>query len=71
MRHRIPWYTSSVFTEPLAARPVDKLRNDPVPLRPDLITLLADWKARNAEHIRTQRRQIADHRDDRFETHPA
>jgi len=43
--------------------PVGKLRNDRyIPLHPDLITLLADWTATNADHIRTQRRLIADHR---------
>ena len=43
--------------------PVGKLRNDRyIPLHPDLITLLADWTALNADHIRTQRRLIADHR---------
>jgi integrase len=43
--------------------PVGKLRNDRyIPLHPDLITLLAHWTARNADHIRAQRRLIADHR---------
>ena len=43
--------------------PVGKLRNDRyIPLHPDLIVLLADWTAVNADHIRTQRRLIADHR---------
>ena len=43
--------------------PVGKLRNDRyIPLHPDLVTLLADWTAVNADHIRAQRRLIADHR---------
>ena len=43
--------------------PVGKLRNDRyIPLHPDLVPLLADWTAQNAEHIRRQRRLIADHR---------
>jgi site-specific recombinase XerD len=43
--------------------PVGKLRNDRyIPLHPDLVTLLAEWTASNADHIRTQRRLIADHR---------
>jgi integrase len=43
--------------------PVGKLRNDRyIPLHPDLIVLLTDWTALNADHIRTQRRLIADHR---------
>jgi site-specific recombinase XerD len=43
--------------------PVGKLRNDRyIPLHPDLITLLAEWTALNADHIRAQRRLIADHR---------
>jgi site-specific recombinase XerD len=43
--------------------PVGKLRNDRyIPLHPDLITLLAEWTATNADHIRSQRRLIADHR---------
>ena len=43
--------------------PVGKLRNDRyIPLHPDLIVLLADWTALNADHIRAQRRLIADHR---------
>jgi integrase len=42
--------------------PVGKLRNDRfIPLHPDLVTLLAEWTATNADHIRTQRRLIADH----------
>ena len=41
--------------------PVGKLRNDRyIPLHPDLVTLLAEWTAINADHIRTQRRLIAD-----------
>jgi site-specific recombinase XerD len=43
--------------------PVSKLRNDRyIPLHPDLITLLAEWTALNADHIRAQHRLIADHR---------
>jgi site-specific recombinase XerD len=43
--------------------PVGKLRNDRyIPLHPDLTVLLTEWTAINAEHIRTQRRLIADHR---------
>jgi integrase len=43
--------------------PVGKLRNDRyIPLHLDVIVLLADWTAINADHIRTQRRLIADHR---------
>jgi site-specific recombinase XerD len=42
--------------------PVGKLRNDRfIPLHPDLVTLLAEWTATNADHIRAQRRLIADH----------
>ena len=42
--------------------PVGKLRNDRyIPLHPDLVKLLAEWTAENAEHIRAQRRLIADH----------
>jgi site-specific recombinase XerD len=42
--------------------PVGKLRNDRyIPLHPDLVALLAQWTADNAEHIRAQRRLIADH----------
>ncbi len=42
--------------------PVGKLRNDRfIPLHPDLVELLADWTATNAEHIRAQRDSIADH----------
>jgi site-specific recombinase XerD len=42
--------------------PVGKLRNDRyIPLHPDLVTLLAEWTATNAEHIRKQKRLIADH----------
>lgn len=41
--------------------PVGKLRNDRyIPLHPDLVELLAEWTATNAEHIRRQRRLIAD-----------
>jgi site-specific recombinase XerD len=41
--------------------PVGKLRNDRfIPLHPDLVVLLAEWTATNAEHIRRQRRLIAD-----------
>ncbi len=41
--------------------PVGKLRNDRfIPLHPDLVTLLAEWTATNADHIRRQRRLIAD-----------
>jgi site-specific recombinase XerD len=41
--------------------PVGKLRNDRyIPLHPDLVALLAEWTATNAEHIRRQRRLIAD-----------
>ena len=43
--------------------PVGKLRNDRyIPLHPDLVALLAEWTATNADHIRAQRRLIADHR---------
>jgi site-specific recombinase XerD len=43
--------------------PVGKLRNDRyIPLHPDLVALLAEWTAINADHIRAQRRLIADHR---------
>jgi site-specific recombinase XerD len=43
--------------------PVGKLRNDRfIPLHPDLVTLLAEWTATHADHIRAQRRLIADHR---------
>lgn len=42
--------------------PVGKLRNDRfIPLHPDLVALLAEWTATNTEHIREQRRLIADH----------
>ena len=35
--------------------PVGKLRNDRfIPLHPDLVVLLAEWTANNAEHIRAQ-----------------
>jgi site-specific recombinase XerD len=41
--------------------PVGKLRNDRlIPLHDDLVALLADWTANNAEHIRRQGRLIAD-----------
>jgi site-specific recombinase XerD len=41
--------------------PVGKLRNDRfIPLHPDLVTLLANWTATNADHIRSQHRLIAD-----------
>ena len=41
--------------------PVGKLRNDRfIPLHPELVTLLGDWTATNAEHIRAQRRLMAD-----------
>jgi site-specific recombinase XerD len=41
--------------------PVGKLRNDRfIPLHPDLVTLLADWTARNTDHIRAQGRLLAD-----------
>jgi site-specific recombinase XerD len=41
--------------------PVGKLRNDRfIPLHPDLVVLLAEWTASNVEHIRAQRRLIAD-----------
>ena len=41
--------------------PVGKLRNDRfIPLHPELVTLLADWTATNAEHIRRHRRLLAD-----------
>ena len=41
--------------------PVGKLRNDRfIPLHPDLVELLAEWTATNADHIRRQRRLIAD-----------
>jgi Phage integrase family len=43
--------------------PLGKLRNDRyVPLHPELTGLLAEWTAANAEHIRAQRRLVADHR---------
>ena len=42
--------------------PVGKLRNDRyISLHPDLVALLDEWTATNAEHIRAQRRLIADH----------
>lgn len=41
--------------------PVGKLRNDRfIPLHPDLVRLLAEWTATNAEHIRANRRLLAD-----------
>lgn len=41
--------------------PVGKLRNDRfIPLHPDLVALLAEWTADNAEHIRAQGRLMAD-----------
>jgi len=42
--------------------PVGKLRNDRmIPLHTDLVTMLNEWCAINCDHIRTQRRLIADH----------
>jgi site-specific recombinase XerD len=52
--------------------PVGKLRNDRlIPLHPDLVTLLAEWTATNSEHIRTQKRLLADHHKpiDRYTVH--
>ena len=41
--------------------PVGKLRNDRlIPLHPELVTLLGEWTATNAEHIRRQKRLVAD-----------
>ena len=41
--------------------PVGKLRNDRmIPLHPELVPLLAEWTAENAEHIRAQKRLMAD-----------
>ncbi len=41
--------------------PVGKLRNDRlIPLHPDLVALLSTWTATNSDHIRAQRRLIAD-----------
>ena len=41
--------------------PVGKLRNDRfIPLHPDLVTLLGEWTATNADHIRAQGRLLAD-----------
>lgn len=41
--------------------PVGKLRSDRlIPLHPDLVELLATWTATNSDHIRAQRRLIAD-----------
>ena len=43
--------------------PIGKLRNDRyVPLHPDLIVLLTRWTADNVEHIRANKRLVADHR---------
>jgi site-specific recombinase XerD len=43
--------------------PLGKLRNDRyVPLHPELVELLAAWTAGNIEHIRRDRRLVADHR---------
>ena len=43
--------------------PIGKLRNDRyVPLHPDLIALLTRWTADNLEHIRANKRLVADHR---------
>ncbi|HEX6658242.1 MAG TPA: site-specific integrase [Ilumatobacter sp.] len=43
--------------------PLGKLRNDRyVPLHPDLVALLVRWTADNLDHIRRERRLIADHR---------
>jgi site-specific recombinase XerD len=43
--------------------PLGKLRNDRyVPLHPDLVKLLAAWTAANLDHIRRQKRLIADQR---------
>ena len=43
--------------------PLGKLRNDRyVPLHPQLVELLAAWTATNSDHIRRQRRLIADQR---------
>ncbi len=42
--------------------PVGKLRNDRfIPLHPDLVVLLAEWTANNAEFIRAHKRLMADH----------
>ena len=41
--------------------PVGKLRNDRmIPLHPELVPLLAEWTTENAEHIRAQKRLMAD-----------
>ena len=41
--------------------PVGKLRNDRfIPLHPELVELLAAWTATNSEHIRAQKRLMAD-----------
>jgi site-specific recombinase XerD len=43
--------------------PVGKLRNDRfIPLHPELVGLLVEWTAAHADHIRAQRRLMADHR---------
>ena len=43
--------------------PIGKVRNDRyVPLHPDLIALLTRWTADNVEHIRANKRLVADHR---------
>lgn len=43
--------------------PIGKLRNDRyVPLHPDLIVLLTCWTADNLDHIRANKRLVADHR---------
>ena len=43
--------------------PLGKLRNDRyVPLHPELVQLLATWTAANLEHIRRNKRLVADHR---------
>ncbi len=49
--------------QPLATRPVGKLRNDRyVPLHPELVEQLTVWIADNIEHIRRHKRLIADQR---------
>jgi site-specific recombinase XerD len=41
--------------------PVGKLRNDRlIPLQDDVVALLAEWTADNAEHIRRRGRLLAD-----------
>jgi site-specific recombinase XerD len=43
--------------------PIGKLRNDRyVPLHPELVELLGAWTAANLDHIRRERRLVADHR---------